>query len=91
MLHGEIKVNDYEIGHWKAVRVGAVLDSKGYAVKDHYIYRCEVRHTDLRGYTRRTGPFLVHHRFSDGAIVLTSQVLAQAEHLFAEMDRHYGK
>ena len=75
MLHGEVKVNHIEIGKWQAQNTGE-------KVKDFVVYRCEAEWYTNTGYPFRTGPFLVHHKPNDGALVLASIVLAQAKKLF---------
>ena len=69
-LHGEIKVNHHEIGHWSAQRCGAMPNGD-------FIYRCTVETTDLAGYTHKRR-FFVHHPYSDGALALTGLVMLES-------------
>lgn len=78
MLHGDIKVNHHVIGSWRAVNETAVMSPE--AVNT---YRVTVAYTNIRGF-HQVAEFTLDHRFGDGALVLSSKVLAEAgEHLRA--------
>lgn len=83
-LHGEVKVNHNEIATWEAVQIGLVEGSNPKYKK--YCYRCHVEYRDIRGYLRKTGPFLIHHYYDDNALILASKVLDQAAVLFRKID-----
>lgn len=70
MLHGEIKVNHNEIAAWRAVR-------KENVGGDNHVYKCTVAYRDMQGYLQEAN-FSVTHAFHEGALVLTSKVMAEA-------------
>lgn len=70
-LHGDIRVNGNIIGSWVATR------EKGQAVDGKFKYRCSALWTDLGGY-RYSADFEHEHKFTDGAIILASDLLRRA-------------
>lgn len=75
-LHGEIRVNGMTIGTWEAVRQGDNADPQP---DDLLTYACAVNHdTTLQGNPAVLETFSVIHRFGDGALALTANVLATA-------------
>jgi hypothetical protein len=78
-LHGEIKVNDWEIGNWEAVRQTKHV----YSIDEVHTYKCKVflkqQHVLKRGDVSHE--FEVRHRFGDGALVLAEIILRTANEL----------
>lgn len=83
-LHGEIMVNDWEIGNWQAVRQAKHV----YSLDEVHTYKCSV-FLKQKGVLRKADvnhEFEVQHRFGDGALVLAEKVLAKANEL--EREQH---
>lgn len=73
MLHGEIKVNNVEIGRWTAVRKEEVGLDKANPM---YRYECHMDYRNSAGYPMEAA-FEVRHNYKDGAVLLASKVLLQ--------------
>lgn len=69
MLHGEIKINAHEIAKWKAVR-------QTWDQNEYNKYDVTVTYTDLGGYKHKA-TFEHTHKFSDGALVLTGNLMLE--------------
>lgn len=76
MLHGSIKVNHQVIAKWSAQNLKK-KDDRGFTQ-----YRCSVIYSNQRGYTQKTGPFLMYHDADRGALILAAKVLETADRLF---------
>jgi len=72
MLHGEIKVNNFEIVEWVAVR----KENHG---GDTHRYECRVLGRTVTGEPFRK-EFDVYHSYRKGALYLASTILAEAYH-----------
>lgn len=70
MLHGEVKVNDYEIAKWTAVNTTEVIDHD-------VVYKCRVAGRDIQGYPYEHS-FTVLHKPSDGPPSLVRSIMQEA-------------
>jgi len=89
VLHGEVKVNGWEIGNWEAVRQSKNV----YSLDEVHTYKCKVflrqQHVLSRGDVSHE--FEVKHRFGDGALVLAEIILKTANALEREKDGRVGE
>lgn len=70
MLHGDIRINDYPIGVWTAVRKGRVEG-------DVHNYECTVKYRNM-SHEFLEAEFYVAHSYGEGALMLASKVLRVA-------------
>lgn len=85
MLHGEIKVNNREIGKWSAIRKEPVNPETAI-----FRYECRVHYRSEQGYLHDVQNFDVYHAYADGALVLTAKVLQAADRQHIQ-DLTYGR